>query len=73
MQAQELGVHFYQQQLVEQQISNQLCRETQCLGTFISMYILLFDDPQYFYPFIYMFVIFTFDNQFTGIRTVLRG
>ena len=69
MQAQELGVHFYQQQLVEQQISNQLCRETQCLGTFISMHA---GTNQYFYPFIYMFVIFTF-NQFTGIRTVLRG
>ena len=66
MQAQE---HFYQQQLVEQQISNQLCRETQCLGTFISMHA----GAQYFYLFIYMFVIFTFNNQFTGIRTVLRG
>ena len=64
MQAQD----FYQQQLVEQQISNQLCRETQCLGTFISMYILLL-----VVTFIYMFVIFTFNNQFTGIRTVLRG
>ena len=71
MQAQELGVHFYQQQLGEQQISNQLCRETQCLGTFTSMYTPVFYDP-YLYSFIYVFVILSSD-QFTGIRTVLRG